>query len=59
MDLCQIHREDVFGPSLDEFECQGHSHQRQIFSSLKMHCNVLAANNVTQQQTGPFRYCRG
>jgi len=24
-----------------------------------MHCNVLAANNVTQQQTGPFRYCQG
>ena len=23
MDLRQIHTEDVFGPSLDEFECQG------------------------------------
>jgi len=23
------------------------------------HCNTLAANNVTQQQTGPFRRCRG
>jgi len=23
------------------------------------HCNALAANNVTQKQTGPFRHCRG
>jgi len=29
-------------------------HQVQISSPLKMHCNVLAANNVMQQQTGPF-----
>jgi len=24
-----------------------------------MHCNALAANNVMQQQTGPFHRCRG
>jgi len=23
------------------------------------HCNAVAANNVTQQQMGPFRRCRG
>ena len=26
---------------------------------LKMHCNVLDANNVMQQQTGPFHRCQG
>jgi len=33
--------------------------QGQISSALKMHCNALAANSVTQQQTGPLRCCRG
>jgi len=31
----------------------------QISSPLKMHGNALAANNVMQQQTEPFRRCRG
>jgi len=26
---------------------------------MKMHCNALAANNIIQQQTEPFRRCRG
>jgi len=30
---------------------KGHGHQLQISSPLKMSCNALAANNVTQQQT--------
>jgi len=38
---------------------KGHGHQRQISSLLKVHCNVLAANNVIQQQTGPFHRCGG
>jgi len=29
MDLCQIHMEDVFGSSMDEFECQGHQGQKK------------------------------
>jgi len=44
-------------PRWDEFECQGH--ERQISSPLKMHCHALAANNVMQQQMGPFRSWRG
>jgi len=63
-DLRQIHREDVFHPSLgwvwmSKSKVKGHGHQQQISSPLKMSCNALAANNVTQQQTGPFRRCRG
>jgi len=48
MDLRQIHMEDVLVTRLDEFECQGQGHQGQISSPLKMHCKVLAANNVKQ-----------
>jgi len=33
MDLCQIHMEDMLGPSLDEFECQGHQGQKKRFFS--------------------------
>jgi len=61
-DLSQIHTEDVFGRSLgwvwmlrSKVKCQGH--QGQSSSPLKMHCNSLAANNITQQQKGPFRHC--
>jgi len=28
-------------------------------SPLTMHCNAFPANNVMQQQNGPFRRCRG
>jgi len=28
-------------------------------SPLTMHCNAFVANNVMQQQNGPFRRCRG
>jgi len=36
-----------------------HPRQRQygLFCCIT-HCNTLAANNVIQQQTGPFRRCR-
>ena len=32
---------------------------RGFSASLTMHCNAFAANNVMQQQNGPFRRCRG
>jgi len=35
-------------------EVKGQGHQRQFSSQLKMHCNARAANDVMQQQTGPF-----
>jgi len=38
---------------------KGQGHYGQISSPVKMHCNVLAANNVMQQQTGPFCRCQG
>jgi len=38
---------------------KGQDHQGQISSPLKMHCNTLAANNVMQQQKGPFCCCWG
>jgi len=56
-------------PRSDEFECQG---QRSRWPRTKTHCpvpsppplavtesNALTANNVMQQQTGPFRRRRG
>jgi len=63
-DLRQIHREDVVCPWLGPIwmsrsKVKGQGHHGQIFYQLKMHCNALAANNVIQQQTGPFRRCRG
>jgi len=30
-----------------------------VFLPLTMHCNAFAANNVMQQQNGPFRRCQG
>ena len=41
------------------FKVKGQGHQGQIFSPLKMHCNVLTEDNVIQQQTGPFCCCWG
>ena len=38
---------------------KGQGYQGQISCSLKIHCSVLAANNIVQQQTGPFHCCRG
>jgi len=38
---------------------KGQGQQGQSFSPLKMHCNAHAANNVMQQQTGPFHRCQG
>jgi len=54
-------------PRSDEFECQG---QRSRSPGTKMRSalpspptatewNALAANNVINQQTGPFRRCQG
>jgi len=54
-------------PHSDEFECQG---QRSRSPGTKTRCALpsppapyewyaLAANNVRQQRTGPFRRCRG
>jgi len=62
-DLCQIHRADMFSPSLGRVwmsrsEIKGQGHHGQTSSPLKMQRNALAANDVTQQQTGPFRRCR-
>jgi len=37
---------------------KGQGHQGQISSPLKMHCNLLASNNVMQQQTVPLHRCR-
>ena len=59
MDLRQIYRE-VFSPSIGRVtslnvKVKGQGHQGQISSPMKMHCNALAANNVMQQQTEPFR----
>jgi len=48
---------------LDEFECRGRKSKGQgqgtNFLTIEMHGNALAANNVMQQQTEPFRRCRG
>jgi len=55
------------GPHWEEFECQG---QRSRSPVTKTTCalpsppaatewNALAANDVTHQQKGPFRRCRG
>jgi len=41
-----------------DVKVKGQGHHEQISSPFKMHCNALAANNVTQQQTGPLRRCR-
>jgi len=38
MDLHQIHREDMFGPCLGEFEGQGHQGQKWHFSTLLAVC---------------------
>jgi len=37
---------------------KGQGHPEQISFPLEMHCNALTANNVSQQQMGPFRRCR-
>jgi len=63
----QIHMEDVFVPRSDEFECQGQRSKIKVTAGTKnalctpAACEwyALAANNVTQQRTGPFRRCRG
>jgi len=58
-------------PRLDEFECQGHQGQNALCTPITpwhrqnglfycmMHFNVLAANNIMQQQMEPFHHCRG
>ena len=58
-------RKTCFVPRSDEFEGQGQRSRtprtKTVFSAkcpLTMHCNALDANNVMQQQTGPFRHCR-
>jgi len=62
MDLCQIHRQDMFGPSLRRVfnvKVKGQGHQGLPSPPAAMEWNVLAANNVMQQQMGPFRCCQG
>jgi len=60
-------RKTCLVPRSDEFEYQG---QRSRSTGTKTHCalpsppaatewNALPGNNVMQQQTGPFRRCRG
>jgi len=60
--------EDVFGlarTSLNvKVKGQGHQGQNALFTpmhhpSAATEWNALAANDVTQWQTGPFRRCRG
>jgi len=59
MDLHQIHMEDVCSLARTSLnvKVKGRGRQGQISCLLKMHCNALAANNVIQQQTGPFCRC--
>jgi len=64
--LWQIHTEDVFDPSLGRVwlsrsKVKRQGHQRCFSSPLTMHASrtPYAANNVIQQQVGPFRRSRG
>jgi len=68
-DLRQFHREEVFGPSLGSLNIKVKG-QRPRSPGTKTRCplpsptattewNALAANDVTQRQTAPFRRCRG
>jgi len=67
MDLCQIHRKDVFGPSLGrvwmsrwKIKSPGAKTRCALPSpQAATECNALAANDAAQQQTGPFHGCLG
>jgi len=65
-DLHQIHREDMFGPSLGQVwmsKVKGHQGQKTHCALLSpppqaaTEWNALAANNVIQQQTWPVHRC--
>jgi len=66
MDLHQIHREDVFVPSLgwvwmsrSKVKALGHQDKNVQCTPAATEWNMLTANNVMQQQMGPFCHFRG
>ena len=74
MDLHRIHRAEVLGPSLSQVWMSRskvkvtrdkkvrYENSRQWRNGpfcCMTHCNTLSANNIMQQQMGPFRRCWG